>query len=247
MARELSIDEVGDGMTTRHYRGLLLAALILTTLALGGCQGNLDQIVGGVNARATQIAGGDLPTVEGQPTADPNAGNGDQPTPVPPTPEPTQNTFDLTINPNEKLVAAWGHAYGLAPGSQFTIVATQSQVGQYVIDLLKTSGWDATVKGGSAGIGNGQIRLDFAIEDANAKFGSGTATFQPTVDATGLVRLNPQGANFGGFELPDGFTAAIGDATHAALTGAQNNDLAQVTLTQVSLDNGQLLVSGTHK
>ena len=235
-------------MITRHYRGIAAAILIATALIFSACQGNLDQIVQGVNARATQIAGGEAPPPGTEPTVDPNAGNGgDQPTPIPPTPEPTQNTFDLTQDPNEKLVNAWGHVYGLTSGSQFTIIADQNQVGQYIVDLLKASGWDTTVKGGSAGIGNGQIRLDFAIEDANGKFGSGTVTFQPTVDPAGTIRLNPQGANFGGFEIPDGFIAATGDVTHAALTGAQNDTLSQVTLSQLSLDNRVLRVSGTHK
>lgn len=234
-------------MSDRLYRAILPAVLLSGMLALTACQGNLDQIVQGVNTRATQVAGGELPTAAVEPTADTGGNGGDQPTPVPPTPEPTQNTFDLTADPNAKLVTAWGQVYGLTPASQFTITADQAQVGQYIVDLLKTSGWEATVKGGSAGIGNGQIRLDFAIEDTNGKFGSGTVTFQPTIDASGLIRLNPQGANFGGFEIPDGFTAAIGDSTHAALTGAQTDALAQVTLSQLSLDNRVLRVSGTHK
>jgi hypothetical protein len=225
-------------MATRHK--LVLAAAALAALLLGAaCQGNLDEIVADFNARATQVAGGTL-------AAEATLSAILVGTPVPEgfTPPPA-NTFDLTTNYAATLAQAWGQTYALPSGSQFEIRATQQQMGDYVIQQLQVTGWERTARGGSIAIALGQVRLDLALEDSDGNFGAGTVSFQPTLDATGRLRLNPQGGDFGGLRMPDNFTPALGDAVHTALSGARDASLSRVSLTRLMLENGVLDVAGT--
>ncbi len=225
-------------MATRHT--LALAAAALAALLTGvSCRGNLDEIVAEFNARATQVASSTL-VAEGTVSAVLRG----TPTPegyVPPPP----GTFDLTGDPAASLAHAWGQTYALAPGTQFEIIATQQQMGEYVIQQLQLAGWDQTARGGSIAIALGQVRLDLALVDADSNFGAGTVTFQPTLDPAGRLRLNPQGADFGGLRMPNNFTPALGDAVHTGLTGARDDSLSRVSLSRLVLENGILDVAGT--
>jgi hypothetical protein len=218
----------------------LILALVAVAVMVGvsGCQGSIDEVVGGFNARATQIAGGQVGGAA--PTATPQPGPTAGPTSVP------TGFHDLTTDPNALLVQAWGQTTGLPSGSQFQITADQYQVGQYIIQVLQSDRRSQTaVRGGSLAIDLGQIRLDMALEDTSGQFGSGTITFQPTLDEAARIRLNPQGANFNGLRMPDEFTAALGDAMLTVLTGAPTEDLRRVNLSEISLSGGRMRVSGT--
>jgi hypothetical protein len=218
---------------TRISAGLILAILMMLLVA---CNGTLDSNVATLNAAATNAASGSINvTLPSLPTA------------KPPTATLPPNLYDLTISPNETMAHAWGQTYGLPSGSEFTIIATQQQGGQFVVDTLKLNGWQDTVSGGSISVGVGQVRLDLALlikKDDKTDFGSGTATFQPTLDAAGRIRLNPQGGDFGQLDIPNNLTAAMGDAIYALLTGASNDTLSRVSLTQISLENQIITLTG---
>lgn len=213
----------------RKHNLFLLAALALVSILSAGCYGRLDSSVATFNASATQIAGGG--GVVGTPLAM-----------LTPEPTPAPNLFDLTTDPTATLVHAWGETYGLASGSEFTIIASQQQVSDFVIETLQIGGWQNTVKGGNVTIGSGQIRLDVALIDTTGAAGSGTVTFQPTLDEMSRLKLNPQGAQFGSLQLPNGLTEALGDAITTALLGARTD--AKVTLTSLSLENQVMKISG---
>ncbi len=213
----------------------LLVTLAFTCLAATGCRGRLDENIARLNAAATAAAGGG-------------------PTPIPATqtstPEPTaipQGYFDLTADPSALLVWAWGQVYGLPSGEEFTIIATQEQVASYVVQSLQLGGFQNVVRGGTVTVGLGQIRLDLALQDMNGNTDAGTITFQPTLDAQSTLALHPQGADFGGLQLPGDFIPALGDTVHAVLTGAQTPALSQVRLTLLGMDNGVLRIAGTVK
>lgn len=215
----------------------LLLGLMLTLSLTVGCTNRLAERIRQLNEAATRAASGDLGFISITPV-----------TPAPPTLQPTPtppNLQDLTSDPNATLAHAWGATYTLPSGSEFTIIATEQQVGDYIVRLLQIKGWDQVVRGGSAKIALGQIRLDLAMEDSEGKFGAGTITFQPTLDAGGVLHLNPRGADFGGLHIPDNFTPALGDAVHSALTGAETDALTRVRLSLIGLDEGVLRVSGT--
>ncbi len=219
--------------STRISAGLIVAILVLV---LVGCNGTLDNNVATLNAAATNAASGSINvTLPSLPTA------------APATETPLPNLYDLTTTPNETMAHAWGQTYGLPSGSEFTIIVTQQQGGQFVVDTLKLGGWQDTVSGGSISVGVGQVRLDLALlikKEDKTEFGSGTATFQPTLDAAGRIRLNPQGGDFGSLSIPDNLTVAMGDAIYALLTGAKNDSLSRVTVTRIAMENGILTVAG---
>lgn len=216
---------------TRPYYFVLIATLALVLVLSAGCNGRLDSNMATFNAKATEIAGSG--GIVGTPLAML-------------TPEPTDppNLYDLTIS-NDTLVHAWGQTYGLPSGAEFTIYATQQQVTEFIIQTLQINGWQDTVKSGNVTIGTGQFRLDLALVDTNGDFGSGTVTFQPTIDELRRFKLNPQGAQFGTLQIPNGLTGALGDAVQTALLGAKNDTLSKVTLTSLSLEDQILKVSGS--
>jgi len=217
-------------MTQRRYL-IATAIFVLTLMLVAGCNSRIDSGVATLNASATQIAGGG--GIIGTPIAML-------------TPEPTlpPNLYDLSST-GDTLVHAWGQIYGLPSGSEFTIWATQQQVSDFIIQTLQIGGWEDTVKGGSVSIGTGQLRLDVAIIDAASNSGSGTFTCQPTLDGMGRFKLNPMGAQFGSLQIPNGLTAALGDASQTALTGAKNEALSKISLKVISLENETMEVSGT--
>lgn len=217
-------------MARQHYLPFM-TTLILVLLLSVGCNGRIDAYIKSLNSSATEVAGGG--GIVGTPLA--------MLTPAPTLPP---NMYDLTANANETLVHAWGQTYGLSSGAEFAIFATQLQLTEFVIQTLQVGGWQDTVKGGNITIGTGQIRLDVALVDSTGNFGSGTVTFQPTIDELGRLKLNPQGAQFGTLQIPNGLTEALGDAVETALIGAKNDTLSKVTLKSLSLENETMKVAG---
>jgi hypothetical protein len=217
---------------------LILVVLAIFGAAAVGCNSQLDSTIATFNANATAVAGSGpaLATLSGTITS----------TQIP-SPTPTSNTYDLTTDPNAAMVTAWGQVYALPSGSDFTISATQNQVTNFIVATLQLSGFGTSVKGGNATIAGGQIRLDLAIIDKAGTAGSGTVTFQPTLDATVHIKLNPLGGQFGTLQLPDNLVPATGDAIYTALAGAKSDALSRVTIKSMSLDNGILTVSGVVK
>jgi hypothetical protein len=220
----------GEKVMTRRNYLILITSLTLALTLSAGCNNRLESYIKGLNQSATEVAGGS--GIVGTPLAM-----------LTPAPTKPPNLYDLTVT-NDTLVHAWGQTYGLPSGSEFTIYATQLQLTEFIIQTLQIGGWQDTVKGGNVTIGTGQLRLDVAIQDTAGDTGAGTVTFQPTIDELGRLKLNPQGAQFGQLQIPDGLTAALGDAVEQALIGAKNNTLSKVTLKTLSLENETLRVTG---
>lgn len=221
-------------MTRRTILLISTLAILIMGLIVGcGDNTTLNDNVATLNAAATKAAGGNVG----------NGGSGGEES----TPEPTAlppNYFDLAAEPNSSLANAWGTINGLPSGQEFTVIANEQQVGAYIIERLQLSGWEDTVRGGSVTLGSGQIRLDVALVDEQENFGSGTITFQPTLDELGRVRLNPLGADFGTFDLPNGLLAAFGDEVNFALGGAPDESLIRVSLTRITLEDGMMEIEG---
>lgn len=226
---------------TSQRLSVFLLLILLAVMALTACTDQFNNNMATFNAAATQAAQGfegvniTLPAVEGLLTPDiTNTAQG--------------TLFDVRNNPNAGLATAWGQANGLASGQQFTIYATQAQVGEFVVQTLRLNGWQDTVQGGSAALGMGQVRIDLALQvrnGDNVEGGSGTVTFHPTLDGAGRLRPNPQGATFGSLNVPNNLIGAIQEAVHQALTGAPNDGLTRVNLLVLELHNGELRVTGT--
>jgi len=231
-------------MAQRRTLIWLIAALSALSM-LTACGGSLADLVGQLNTAGTQAAGGGGGPTPAPVTPEPGVATATL-TPLPlPSETPGQTSFDLSIDPNVLLVQAWGQVYALPSGTAFTVRATERQVGDFIIQSLQLAGFDEYVRGGSAVIGSGQIRLDMALVDDSSAFGSGTITFQPTLEAAGRVRINPLGGNFGTLALPGDLYSSFGDEAHAALTGAPTPALSRVALTLIALDSGIMTVSGT--
>lgn len=232
-------------MQRRLWTGLVALLSVVLLVSACGAEG-VDEAVGELNRLATQAAGGtveDTPPGEQLPAGEPPA-EGQNP---PPAEGPGSGaTFDLTIT-GGSLANAWGQTYGLAGGTDFTIVANEQQVAEYIIQRLQQAGWQNNVFGGSAAVGSGQIRVDLALQTADGNFGGGTFSFQPTLDEAGRLRLNPQGGDLGGLRMDGNFTAAVGDTVYAALAGAPNAEQAGVDLSALVLENGVMRVAGRRR
>lgn len=228
--------------SSQRLTGFLIM-MLMAVLALSACTPTFNQRLEDLSAAATQVGEGieglnvTLPVIEGV---------------VPPEATSTAqgSLFDIRSNPNEGLATAWGQVNGLASGQVFTILATQAQAGDYVIQTLRLNGWQDTVQGGSVSVGAGQVRVDLAIlvtSGGNTEAGAGTATFQPTLDSAGRLRPNPQGATFGSLNVPNNLIGSIQDAVFSLLAGGPNDGLVRVNLTVVELLNGEIRISGTRR
>ncbi|NLH06596.1 MAG: hypothetical protein GX484_03225 [Chloroflexi bacterium] len=216
-----------------------LAAVLVVSLVLVGCDlQNVETAVQRLNQVATQAAGGTVgdTTNGGNAPVDPN-----QPPAADPNQPPT--VYDLPAT-GETLIAAWSRIYAQQPGSAFEVTATERQVSDFIIEHLRASGRQNLVFGGNVVIAGGQIRVDLALQNEEGAFGGGTVSFQPTLAGDGSVRLNALGGDLGGLRMPADFPAAVGDAVHAALTGAPNATTSRVTLRELTLDAATLHLVG---
>ena len=215
-------------------KALTILTLLAATL-LAGCNPEINSSMATFNAEATKVAntGGQIAATLAVTTA--------------PTATPVVANYDLTTDPSQLLIHAWGQAYGLSSGSQFTITATQDQVATYILDNLKLAGFQNSVSGVSSAIGSGQLRLDLAIIDTGGTPGPSTVTFQPTLDTGGKLKLNLIGTSFGQLKLPDGLLGGLGDSVEKALMGASSDAQSKVTLSGLTLENGTLKITGTVK
>jgi hypothetical protein len=225
--------------------------MLLVVIVATGC-GALAGPISTLNQWGTQAAGG-LPGVVDTPDGEATSGLTlpDLSQPGTPaltlTPQPATNdvqVYDITTSTTDSLVRVWASVYTLPAGTNFEVSATERQLGDHVIAYLQARNVGDAVQGGSAVVAGGQIRIDLALQDDAGGFGAGTVTFQPTLDAGGVVRLNPLGADFGTVLLPDDFTAAIGDAVYAGLTGTQQSDVNRVVPSRFTLQDGILHVEG---
>ena len=225
-------------------RRTLLTGITLASLALGmsACNPQLDSSVATFNANATQLAGGgqSAGTLVGPAVGTFEAG-------LTPSPTLPANVYDLTLDQTQLLVSAWGKIYGLPAGAEFQIKASGQQVTRFVVDNLQIQGLADTVKGGNVTLGQGQFRMDLAIVDTTGVYGGVTVTFQPTLDAAAVLKLNPLGSEFGSLNLPPALIPSLGDAVHTTLTGAKNDSLSKVTLRSLFLENDTLTLTGVVK
>jgi hypothetical protein len=210
----------------------LLGAVMLMS---AGCNPRIDASVATFNAEATKVAsaGGQIAGTLAATQV--------------PTPPAVVTTYDLSADPSGLLIHVWAQVYTLPSKSNFTIIATQAQVGDYIVQNYQLAGFQNAVKGGSVAIGNGQLRLDLSVVDTAGVSGTFTITFQPTLDSGGRLKLNTIGTDYGTLKLPDGMLSTTGDTVNKALTGAANDSLSKVIVQSLTLENGTLKVSGTLK
>ena len=225
-------------------RRTLLIGITLAGLALvmSACNPQLDSSVATFNANATQLAGGGQAagTLVGPAVGTLEAG-------LTPSPTLPANVYDLTLDQTQLLVSSWGKIYGLPAGAEFQIKASGQQVTRFVVDNLQIQGLADTVRGGNVTLGQGQFRLDLAINDLNNISGSVTVTFQPGLDETATLKLNPLGSEIGALSLPPNLLPSLGDAVHTTLTGAANDTLNKVRLHSLSLENDTMILTGVVK
>jgi hypothetical protein len=220
-------------MTNRAFTHLWLITLVLAVCS--GCNPQINAGIATFNAQATNVAstGGQIASTLAV-------------TPVP-TATTVVSTYDISADPSQLLIHVWGQVYTLPPGSVFTIVATQEQVATYIIQNLQLAGFQDSVKDGSVTLGSGQLRLDLSLVDTTGATGTGTITFQPTLDSSGRIKLNLIGSSFGSLKLPDHLLSYMGDSVEKVLMGAASDSLSKVTLNTLSFESASLKVGGTLK
>jgi hypothetical protein len=200
-------------MRRRKIVGLLLLGLIMTTILATACEGVLDANIATLNAAGTQAASGniiDLPDLPDIPIG--GEQGGDQGGPGEPVALP--NVIDLRYDPNLTLAQGWAAAYSMPGGSEFTLIANEDQVETFLLNDIRSQGFQNTVRDLSAVVGMGQIRIDFAIaigrdEDPSQQAGNGVMTFAPTLDGFGNLNLNPYPAFFGTLDIPGNLLTTV--------------------------------------
>lgn len=234
----------------RNLVGLILLLIpILVMLLASGCDNDvLSSNLATVNAAGTLAASGNLgitpPSFPGFDT-----GGGDQGG-APGAPTTPPNLFDIRNDPSGDLIVTWATVYRLPSGSEFTIIASEWQAANLVVQSIRSAGFQNTVRDGSVALGVGQVRIDLALAigpdgDPDQQTGNGTVVFAPTLDAIGGLHLNPYPANFGALRVPGNLLSATGDSVHTLLSGSTGGFFGnQVTLHVIVLDSGTMQVSG---
>ncbi|MBN1428691.1 MAG: hypothetical protein JXB07_09910 [Anaerolineae bacterium] len=190
----------------------------------------------------------------------------DQPTGLPeviPTNEsdqPAAASTEIVIHPASDsaaaLVQTWGQAYELPPGVPFAITITEAQVEAMIAEAMAKSGYGSKVSSIDVTLNNGQFGVTFAAT-VSQKVGprtvdvSGTATviFNASIDSNGKLVLTIADATISTssgqqISIPPEMLNVLNASVSQSLTGASNSAESEVTLTELTISGGTMIVKG---
>ncbi len=191
------------------------------------------------------------PTATPEPTAAPATEAPPEPTSTPkPTnapPEATPVVIDARGGGAESLAGAWEQAYDLPAGVPFRITVSEDEVEAMISQRMAESGYGGAISEIKVRLDDGQIRVRFTLTITQPRTISveGEVVFTAEIDGDGNLALTVTSAEFGRISLPPEMLDALSAALAAAITGAASSAEAEVTLTELIIDDGLMTVSGT--
>ncbi len=147
----------------------------------------------------------------------------------------------------DAMDTAWTQARALAPGMPF-MITTDEATAEAAIEAGVTAALARTTSGASitdlnVTLADGKISMAFIVMVSSVGVHA-SAAFVPTVDDNSKLVLTVDSATVETVDMPELMLAAISDGLTAAITGASAQSETQVTLTEITAENGQLTVAG---
>lgn len=165
---------------------------------------------------------------------------------APPTPPPAVETgasADALGSFNEK----WRGLNISTPDGPFSVTFTEAELTsaiQAAIDQAEAdSGQALPVNDVQVVLGNGVIDVfgHVTVEPLNV---NGKISVSPSINSAGMVQLDVISAEFGVFQLDDALLNSVIDNVEHSINQPIQASPMNITLTEVSVDNGELRVSG---
>ena len=159
----------------------------------------------------------------------------------------TQNGQEIQVTaiatPSTSLTQVWSEIYASPTGVHFTLKTDEERMTEAVNNTIASAGFGDNVSNLNVRLNNSLITVEFGVT-----FGTASANGRITISAfaqTGKAVITMTSVQFGQLILPQEFLDALNAAIAHALTGAANENQAQVTIDEITIDNGEMEITGT--
>lgn len=166
-------------------------------------------------------------------------------------PTPTPLVFDLLSNTDEgtpaptgtSLAEAWTEVYAAPEGFPFTLTTDEETLALTIESAMVAAGYGENVSDLNVRLNNSLVTLELAVTVANeTKEGRiGFSVFAQD----GEIVITLRSLQFDRFTVPPELLDALNIALAQALSGASDASQAGVTIDDVFIGDGELVISGT--
>jgi hypothetical protein len=157
-----------------------------------------------------------------------------------------ENEIEITVTaivpPEMSLPQAWTEIYAAPVGLPFSITTDEEAMALAIETALYAAGYGENISDLTVSLNNGLITVEFTVT-----FGptgaDGRITFSAYAE-NGQAIITMTSLQFGRFTVPDELLNAVNVAIAQALTGASDASQAQVTIDEIFIDDGIMIISG---
>lgn len=157
-----------------------------------------------------------------------------------------QNDVEITVTavlpPPTSLAQAWSQVYAAPAGVPFTITTDEAAMALSITNAMAASGFGSNVSDLTVSLNNNLITVEFTV-NVGGTSADGRVSFSAFAQ-NGQVVVTMTSLQFGRFTVPPDMLDALTVALAQAMTGTGDPAQAQVTITDLFIDDGQMIVSG---
>jgi hypothetical protein len=159
--------------------------------------------------------------------------------------------FEAKGGSADSLKGAWSQVYQMPPGVPFAVTTTEAEIEAMINEKMAASGYGDKISNLNVTLDNGQIVVSFTLT-INQQVGpkkvelsaDGSVVFAASIDSSGQLALAIVSADFGKISIPPEMLEPLSEAISQAITGAAAGSQANVTLTSLVIDGGEMTVKG---
>lgn len=162
---------------------------------------------------------------------------------------PRSTNFDIRGGGADAIDAAWAEVARLDAGVPFRITMTEGDLESRLTAAMAERGFGSSIGDLDIAFQDQQIGVSFNLTLTEPVSASVPATvlFDASIDSNGDLKLEAVSAEAGQASIPQEMLAAFSEALTQAMLGASTTAEADVTLTGLFIDFGEMAIRGTVK
>jgi hypothetical protein len=141
---------------------------------------------------------------------------------------------------------AWAQIDALDQGMPFKLTISEAELEAMITAQMEAQGLGEQLSEFNISLDNQQVGVTFTLtpEQGPRDSVSASVVFNASIDENGDLKLEVASAAAGRAEIPPEALAGLSDALAEAMTGASANADADVTLTELVIDDGLMTIKG---
>jgi hypothetical protein len=164
----------------------------------------------------------------------------------PPQPSAEPVAIAATGGSADSLDTAWATARSQPQGVPFRITTDEATIEAKIYAKMAASGYGSNISDLNVMLDNQQIGMSFTLTLTQPRTisATGSVVFNASIDGNGDLVLSVASATFGQFKIPPEMLTALTEALTEAMVGARSSAEADVTLTELVIFGGQMIIVG---